>query len=157
MRQLTIYLDTSVLNFALGGAEAHRVGATQTLLRQVEAGVFAGYVSAVVVREILAAPEPRRSELTRLVKANSLRVLEFDAISEALARRYVAYKVVPARYENDAQHVAIAVVNRLDVIVSWNFRHMVNVKARSAVNGVNRLEGYHDIEIVTPEEVIERA
>lgn len=53
-------------------------------------------------------------------------------------------------------YLAVAVVNNLDAIVSWNFRHMVNVKTRVAVDGINRLEGYREIEIVTPEEVIER-
>lgn len=156
MRQLKLYLDTSILNFTLGGAEPPRVAATQTLLRQLQAHIFSGYISAVVVQEVLAAPEPKRSDLIRIIETHRLSVLELDAAAEALAHQYVVHRVVPKRYDNDARHIAIAVVNNLDVIVSWNFRHMVNVKARLAVNGINRLEGYHEIEIVTPEEVIER-
>lgn len=156
MRQLGLYLDTSVLNFAVGGAEPHHVAATQTLFRQLQTGIFTASISAVVIQEILAAPEPRRSDLTRLVEAHKLSVLELDAAAETLTQRYVEHRLVPRRYENDARHIAVAVVNNLDAIVSWNFRHMVNVKTRLAVQGINRLEGYHEIEIVTPEEVIER-
>lgn len=156
MRQLRLYLDTSVLNFAVGGAEPHHVAATQTLFRQLQTGIFTAYVSAVVIQEVLAAPEPRRTELTRLVEIHKLGVLELDSAAEALALRYVEHRLVPRRYENDARHIAVAVANNLDAVVSWNFRHMVNVKTRLAVNGINRLEGYREIEIVTPEEVIER-
>jgi len=85
MRRLRLYLDTSVLNFAVGGAEPHHVAATQTMLRQLQTGVFAAYVSAVVVQEITAAPEPRRSDLIRLVEDHKLGVLELDAAAEALA------------------------------------------------------------------------
>ena len=77
-------------------------------------------------------------------------------MAEALAQQYVAHRVIPKRYDNDARHIAVAVVHGLDAVVSWNFKHMVNVRARLAINGVNRLEGYHEIEIVTPEEVIDR-
>lgn len=64
MRRLSLYLDTSVLNYALGGAEPHHVAATQTMFRQVEAGLFTAYVSAVVIQEVMAAPEPKG--ITRL-------------------------------------------------------------------------------------------
>lgn len=156
MRRLRIYLDTSVLNFAMGGAEPHHVAATQTMFRQLQTGIFTGYVSAVVIQEILAAPEPKRGELAQLVETHKLGVLELEAAAESLAQRYMEHRLVPRRYENDARHIAVAVANNLDAVVSWNFRHMVNVKTRLAVNGINRLEGYHEIEIVTPEEVIDR-
>jgi len=50
--------------------------------------------------------------------------------------------------------LAIAVVQELDVLVSWNFEHLVKLKTRVGVNGLNRLLGYHEIELVSPEEVV---
>lgn len=54
---------------------------------------------------------------------------------------------------NDALHLAAAVVHEFDVVISWNFEHLVKLKTRQAVNGLNRLLGYREIEIVSPEEV----
>jgi len=51
-------------------------------------------------------------------------------------------------------HIAIASANNLDVIVSWNFNHMVKLKTKQGVIAVNSLLGYKSIEIITPEEVV---
>jgi len=61
--------------------------------------------------------------------------------------------VVPVRFRDDAVHIAVAVVNDLDVVVSWNLEHMVKLRTRTRVNAINRLNGYKEIEICTPEEV----
>jgi hypothetical protein len=75
--------------------------------------------------------------------------------SQALAKRYVKQGIIPAKYENDALHIAIASVNDLDVVVSWNFKHIVKVKTKKEVTGVNALMGYKDREIYSPLEVVE--
>lgn len=59
------------------------------------------------------------------------------------------------KYRDDAVHIAIAVVNNLDAIVSWNLTHMVKLKTRLEVNGINKIEGYKEIEICTPREVMD--
>ena len=72
-----------------------------------------------------------------------------------LSERYVNEGIIPERYKSDALHIAIAVSNDIDAIVSWNFNHIVKLKTRIMVNGINKLLGYHEIEICSPEEVIE--
>lgn len=74
---------------------------------------------------------------------------------ENLASLYIKNKIIPQRYEEDAIHIAVAVINDLDVIVSWNFKHIVKVKTKLSVNGINRMEGYKEIEIYSPMEVID--
>jgi len=54
-----------------------------------------------------------------------------------------------------ALHIAMAVINGIEAIISWNFEHIVKLKTRIMVNGINRLLGYHEIEICSPEEVVE--
>ena len=61
-------------------------------------------------------------------------------------------QLIPPRYLDDALHIATAVVHEMDVVVSWNFEHLVKLKTRLGVNGLNRLLGYREIEIVSPEE-----
>jgi hypothetical protein len=82
-------------------------------------------------------------------------LLELDLEAIELADRYVKEGIIPARYRSDALHIAAAVTNGIDVIVSWNFEHIVKLKTRVMVDGVNKLLGYHEIEICSPEEVIE--
>ena len=57
--------------------------------------------------------------------------------------------------EDDALHIAVASVNNLDVIVNWNFTHIVKLKTRREVAVINTLMGYKPIEICSPQEVVE--
>ena len=74
--------------------------------------------------------------------------------ADELANRYVKAGLIPARYRNDALHLAVAIINDMDAVVSWNFEHLVRLTTRLGVNGLNKMLGYRDIEIVSPEEVI---
>lgn len=73
---------------------------------------------------------------------------------EWLAEEYVRYGAVPEGYPEDAYHIAIAVMNDMDCILSWNFKHIVRRKTRDIVRMVNTLNGLRQIEIITPAEVL---
>ena len=80
-------------------------------------------------------------------------VLKLNDEVAALADAYVEAGVLPRRYFNDALHIAVAVVHGIKFLVSWNFKHFVNVKTRQMVNLVNLKEGYGVIEIIAPPEL----
>ena len=80
--------------------------------------------------------------------------MDIDEEIRELADRYIFERIIPEKYRNDALHIATAVVNDLDVVVSWNLEHIVKLKTKLGVEGINRLLGYKVIEIVTPEEVV---
>lgn len=71
-----------------------------------------------------------------------------------MAAAYVAQGVVTAKYEDDARHVAVCTVARINLLVSWNFHHLVNVQREAGFNGVNLLQGYPPVRIVNPLELI---
>ena len=71
-----------------------------------------------------------------------------------MARKYIENKVISNHSLVDAEHIAIATVERVDIIVSWNFKHIVNIRMIRGYNFVNLKEGYSMIEIRTPREVI---
>jgi len=71
-----------------------------------------------------------------------------------LAGRYLAEGILPANMLVDAQHVAIATIAQVDALVSWNFRHMVNLPRIHRYHAVNAKLGYPTIEIRSPREVI---
>ncbi len=153
MRKLNYYFDTSVFNFIFAEDEPIRKNRTQKLFKNLSE-LGESFISEVVLREVNNAPEPKRTQLTELIDRYNPKVLDVDEEVENLARRYVEEDIIPVRYHDDARHIAVAVVNDLDVIVSWNFEHIVKLKTRLEINGINKLLGYREIEICSPEEVI---
>jgi hypothetical protein len=83
-------------------------------------------------------------------------VLEPSAESEALADAYLHAGVIPTKKRDDARHVSIATVAGLEIVVSWNHRHLANERKRALFNAVNRLAGYERILLIhTPFEVMQ--
>ena len=72
-----------------------------------------------------------------------------------MAGRYVSDGAIPARFLDDAMHVALAVMNGLDVVVTWNMKHLANVRRIEAISRTNFIMGLAPIRIHTPEEVID--
>lgn len=112
------------------------------------------YISEVVLDEIRDAPEIKRDQLMELIRKYSPVELETTGETKDLATMYMEKEIVTEKKENDALHVAIATVNELDVLVTWNYRHLANVRRTELFHGANLEKGYlKRIEIVTPMEV----
>ena len=82
-----------------------------------------------------------------------MELLALNEAIEELADKYIEEGIIPAKYRNDALHIAVASGYGLDAIVSWNFEHRVKLKTKQGVIAVNGLLGYKPIEIVAPPEV----
>lgn len=81
-------------------------------------------------------------------------LIEITDEIEALSSAYVDQGVVSAKFEDDARHVAACTVSGVRLLVSWNFRHLVNVQREAGFNGINLLKGYPIISIISPLELI---
>ncbi|HAK96779.1 MAG TPA: PIN domain protein [Planctomycetes bacterium] len=150
VKRVRVYLDTSVIG---GRFDAEFSAASSRFFAELADGRFIGVISDVVAREILHAPP----EVRRLVEAPSRIPWEYvreDAESIALTDAYLAAGVVSAGFRDDCAHVALATVSRVDVLVSWNFRHIVHFDRIRGFNSVNLREGYGTIDIRSPLEVI---
>jgi len=113
---------------------------------------FSPSISSIVLDELAAVRSASlRSRLVRLVSA--FKVLPVTADAEALARKYVESGVVVETFYVDALHLAIASTHGMDYLVSWNFRHIVNVRTRSLVASVNVNNGFRPLEIIAPPEL----
>ena len=144
-----LYLDTS----AIGGFfDDEWMAATQELWRQMEAGQWCFVTSLVAAEELEEAPDRVRELFQRSFSAD--RLLEVTREILELARAYVAHGVVSPKFEDDARHVAACTVHGVGLLVSWNFKHLVNVRREAGFNGVNLLKGYPEIRIVNPLELI---
>jgi hypothetical protein len=148
-----LYFDTSVLGALTDRGEKHRLDLTRALLRDAANGVHIGIVSNIVNEELEQASADVRKIIREGLQSVEFEVVVEDEESRVLFGEYIAARIVPVRYRDDLRHVAVATVARVDALVSWNFRHLVNVSTRRAVHAVNIRLGYPMIEIVSPEEV----
>jgi len=160
MRKLALYLDTSVISFALSEdiSDDDR-NITLKLIDEINKDRFEGFISDVVIRELGNTRDAvKRGKLLKLVdKTEYSEVLSVNEEVERVAEKYIEEGIIPKVYRDDALHIALRSVNGLDILVSWNFKHLVKHKTRIEVAGVNTLLGYKAIDICTPWEVIEDA
>ena len=152
-KPVKLYIDTSVWNFAL---EIERADCllTNEFLESISNREFSIFVSDIILSEILNAYESRRSKLQELLNIYDYEMLNLDDNTRELANVYINEGLISKNEINDAQHIAIATVNRCDFIVSWNCKHMVRAKVIIGVHHINHREGYGLIEIVSPEQFL---
>lgn len=150
-----LYLETSIFGFYFDDEPHNRLRreAVRTLLQQVELGILHAVTSPVTRDELAEAAEPLRSRLLELLSGVTIGGAD-EAEVRLLSSRYVSEKVIPPGYIDDARHAAYAAVLGADVLVTLNLQHLASEWAERKLNGVNLLEGYPEISIRTPEEVI---
>jgi predicted nucleic acid-binding protein len=157
MKKLKLYLDTSVLNFLFAEDAPDFKNITVDFFENyVAKGKYDVYISNVVIREIEKAPDiSKRNILLNTVKKYSLRILMLTPEAVALSELYLSERIIPAKKREDAQHIAIAVCNQIDVLVSWNFKHLANIQKQLAVKIVNEQQGYYyPLVLTNPMEVL---
>lgn len=156
MKRLRLYLDTTIWNFAFADDVPDYKKDTLEFFGKVRMGLFEVFTSEEVVGELNAAPEPRLTQMTELLKEISPSYLDSSAEIERLAAVYLTQGVLPARSGADALHIAHATVHEMDYLLSWNFRHLANSKRRAKVTALNIEEGYRfPMVIATPLEVLD--
>ena len=145
-----IYTDTSVIG---GCFDEEFADASTQLLNAFKTGEAIIVVSDLTLLELQDAPSRVRAALEEvpLVHREDVELTEEAA---TLAERYIVAGVVVETKRVDAQHIALATISRVDVLVSWNFKHIVNLQRIQGYNSVNLRWGYPLLEIRTPEEVV---
>ena len=144
-----VYVDTSVVG---GYFDEEFSEDTKPLFDELNKGRFKLLVSDILEAELLRAPLFIIDFFNKLPKKHIEKVkLTAEAIE--LADRYIKAKVVGKTSRADCQHISIATLNHADVLVSWNFKHIVNLDKIRGYNGINFQLGYQMIEIRTPKEI----
>jgi hypothetical protein len=145
-----IYLDTSVISLHDDPRSPDRRALTREFWRRL--AEFDASISEVTTREIQdTADATRRDQMLRLIAG--LTLLPVTPAAEQLARRYLDAAIFPRTVPDDALHVAIAVLSQQDVLVSWNFKHLVNQRRRAAIDALNFSSGLPTIAILPPPEL----
>ena len=150
MRKQRVYIDTSVVG---GCCDAMFSVESSQLFDMARRGIVMLVFSDVVLDEINDAPRDVQAVLENL-PVDAYEIVESSFESEALRDCYLDAHVLGGASTNDAHHVAIASVERVDMIVSWNFKHIVHLDKIRGFNAVNLQQGYPMIEIRSPREIV---
>lgn len=156
MRKTKIYLDTFVISFYFAEDAPEKMAVTRKFFDQeLTKGTYEIYLSALTLQELGDCKDfTLQAKLVKFAYALPAQILESTAEIDEVSQQFVEEGVIPTKYLDDAIHIANAVLNDMDYIVSWNFKHLVKPKTKKAVRAFSIKEGYKEIEIVTPEEVV---
>ncbi|MFN0082219.1 MAG: hypothetical protein ACKVOM_06835 [Ferruginibacter sp.] len=147
--KLKIYIDTSVIG---GYFDKEFDKETKLFFEKVYETNTILLVSNLLQFELTSAPQFIKDFFENLPK-NKIVIIEASEEAQKLAQMYIDEKIVGKTSLLDCQHIATATLNYADVLVSWNFKHIVNLMRIKGYNAVNLREGYHTLEIRTPKEI----
>ena len=149
MRAQRIYIDTSVIG---GCFDAEFSAWSLGLFKDFRLGTYRPVVSAIVAAEVAEAPERVREKYAELVGLGA-EVLEVDEAVLLLADTYQQRKILTPKFYDDGLHIALATAAEVDVLVSWNFKHIVHYEKIRLFTAVNLELGYKPLQIYSPREV----
>jgi len=153
MKTLRVYLDTSVIG---GCFYSEFEEWSETLMDDFRKGRYLAVVSDVVEKETEEAPDFVQ-ELYREIVLFPAEVVSVSKDTLSLVQHYTARSVLSQRFMDDMLHIALATIAEVDVLVSWNFRHIVRLDKIRLFNAVNMEQGYKPLTIYSPREVISYA
>jgi len=150
MRRQRIYIDTSIVG---GFFDEEFEKETKLLFQRLENKEVVFVVSELLREELKDAPEWVRNLLDNYDENSLEKVLLTDEARE-LADKYIAENVVGKTSLDDCRHIALATINKVDVLVSWNFKHIVNLTRIKGYNAVNLKNDYQILEIRNPKDLV---
>ncbi len=155
-RKLKVYLDTSVISHLMQEDVPEKMADTRRLWEMFQKGIYDACLSELTLKEVSECPEPKRSLLRDYLKQIQYSTFEMKQEVTDVARQIINMGILTEKSFDDCQHIGAAVVNDCDCIVSWNFKHIVNIKTIRGVRAITNLKGYRQIEILSPSALLER-
>jgi predicted nucleic acid-binding protein len=157
---LKIYLDTSVISFLFAKDAPDKQEATIDFFRDfIRTSVYDTYISDFVVAEINNTTDKKlRDKMLSVLDEYPMEFLDLGNRNEldSLAARYVSEGIIPEKKLVDAYHIAVAVTNQINILVSWNYKHLANVNRERRINVINFANSYqNEIRIITPLELMD--
>ena len=149
-RKTKIYLDTSVNSHLEQQEKPSEQEHSHMLLKKISEGQYTAHMSATVIDELMASPHTKRDILLWHVSGMEFVHVPLDYEVMKLAQKIISRNVLPPSSANDSQHIAAAVIAGCDYLVSWNMRHMANVRTNKGMLIIALEEGFKEIMIVPP-------
>lgn len=153
--KIKVYLDTSVVSYLQQDDAPIQMADTLGLWKKFKTGVYEIYLSSLTLFEINNCSESKKRYLNdKLEEIQYVEVPINDSCYD-LAREIIDLNILTEKSFEDCQHIAAAVLNQCDVIISWNFKHLVNIKTIKGIRKITQLKGFKDIEIMNPTTLLE--
>ena len=155
MNKLKVYLDTSVISHLMQEDVPEKMSDTLKLWDMFKADKYDVFLSTVTLQEIDNCPEPKRTELFKHLGEIDYTPIEITEDMSEVAQQLIDMGILTQKSYDDCQHIASAVIYGCDCIISWNFKHIVNIKTIRGVRAITNLKGYKPIEILNPTVLLE--
>ena len=155
MKKTKLYLDTSVPSFLFADDSPEKREVTIQFWEILKLGLYEIIISDILLTEISRSETPSSQELENKLAEIVVEIISVNEDIFSLAQKYIEEGIIPQKYQDDALHIALAAYNGADALISWNFKHMVKLKTIRGVNGINRMLGLKELEILTPQSWIQ--
>lgn len=148
--KMKIYLDTSVISALFDERNPERKILTELFFNNIED--YEIYISNITVIEIENTPDLQlRNKMEEIITNYKILIVNDDV--EWLGNEYIKHGAIPESQPDDAYHIAVAVINEMEFLLSWNFKHMVKLKTKNIVKMINTLNKVRQIQIIPPGEL----
>ena len=149
-KKLKVYLDTSIISHLDQHDAPEKMQETQRLWQLFREGRYDVYISDIVITEIGQCTPAKRDILMEYLNQVDYFVFTTSESTVNLAEKFIDFGILKQKSFDDCRHIAAAILAGCDIITSWNFKHIVNVKTVRGVRTITTLEGYKDLLIYPP-------
>ena len=147
LRKQKIYLDTSVVSHLQAPDTPEKMRDTVKLWEDIKSGKYEVYISNITISEINDCNEPKRSFMLDKLKEIELSVVHAETEVDDLSQEFIKLGILKEKSIDDCIHIATALLIKCDMIVSWNFKHIVNDKTIEGVKAISQTKGLDGIKI----------
>jgi len=155
MGKLKIYLDTSVISHLLQEDVPEKMADTRQLWEMFCSNRYDVYLSTVTLEELKGCSEPKQSLLFDYLGQIDYTLIQINDNIVEIAQQIIDMGILTKKSYDDCQHIAAAIISECDCIISWNFKHIVNIKTIRGVRAITNLKGHKPIEILNPSVLLE--
>ena len=150
MKKLKIYLDTSAISHLCAEDTPEKMADTLIFWEMLKENNYIVIISNITIAEISNCAEPKRTFLFEKLSEIDYEIIEENDETLFLTEKYLEYGVLKINNRDDLRHISVAAFAECKYIISWNFKHFVNVKTINKVQSVNKFLEYNEIMIIPP-------
>jgi predicted nucleic acid-binding protein len=151
---MNIYIDTSIFKYYFEHRSDFNYASVQ-LFKEIRAGLFKAYTSEYVIEELNISSVEIRDKMLRLISEYNLTILSKNDLAITIANSYIEHNIISSKYINDAIHIAIASINKLDCIISLSYHSIVRDKTRLFSNYIDKVYNLHCTDIEAPMSIVD--
>lgn len=155
MDKLKVYLDTSVISHLLQNDVPEKMADTRQLWKMFCSGKYDVYLSTVTLEELKGCSEPKKSQLFDYLGQIDYTLVQINDNIAEVAQQIIDMGILTKKSYDDCQHIGAAIISECDCIISWNFKHIVNIKTIRGIRAITNLKGCKPIEILNPTVLLE--